>query len=980
MSGRTSVQRSPGRIAVALVLGALAQLSAAGPGRAECLPDPDDATVIECAANDDDGFDAGASNDLDLTVLQGVTVGNAPDMDTLRLNDDSSITIEAGGTVVNDAADGVAASVGDRSAVLHAGDIEISGDGGVGISGGSNDSVDGLETLTGSFIQLQAQDNIGIRALDDTVVTHGGSIDAGSSPGAVGIQIGSTSNDSAHVHSVSGTIQLEGDGSTGVELGSGNTFVNAGTISVTGLNGVGVLAGADGGEGNTIQNNGLIAVNDSGIAVNFEFSGSGEPNSLDNQPGARIDAGTGVAVLGSAAIEFLISDGEITGSVDLAAGNDSVDLRPGGILTGDVNLGAHNDSIVMEGATLTGDVDLGDGRDTFALLAGSTVTGTVNLGVGNDSFAWFEGGVVTTAGGDPGMIDGGDGTDRLVLAGSVLGPATVDLSAIADFEILALTGGDWTFRNDASFGEGITLSGGIARMDGPVSFMEGDLTAATASTLEVSDTLTLADGDYTQADGATLRAVLDPGGPSGSVVATTGAATLDAGAQLEIESVAPLGDGEIYPILSATGGITGDFSGLPAPTAVLSFDVMKVNMNREIVLEVQRLPYASAASTANQGAVATALDGVLGAGPTGDMLDLLAALDQTPVDAYGAALDALQPEVYDAQTGTSLWLGQSFARLAARNLVECEPAYYEHVPDWIARGRPCGEERWTPWLGTFGNLRQRDGGGGHIDYDAQTVGIAMGAGRMIGESWDVSGWVGTGLGWLDVDGAGDGDLQTIELGVAGARRLGGAYVRSAVGYGHGWHRQDRGVAIDGYVRNATGEFSSDRVTGLLEIAYDLQEEETISLSPVASVDFTWLTEEGFTESGGQGANLSLGDRSQTLLGTTLGVQLTGSFVKHRYVIESIQWANGLWRPEIDLRWRSNWTGVDRDIEGRFVGAPAGTGFFTARGEDVEQGAEVTIGTTFQPYGTQALVTAGYRGFIGFGAQSHGLNLDIRIPF
>jgi uncharacterized protein with beta-barrel porin domain len=347
---------------------------------------------------------------------------------------------------------------------------------------------------------------------------------------------------------------------------------------------------------------------------------------------------------------------------------------------------------------------------------------------------------------------------------------------------------------------------------------------------------------------------------------------------------------------------------------------------------------------------------------------------------YGAALDSLHPEAYDAQTSAMLGFGYAFAQLAASNLFECAPSYYPYLPTWITSGPPCAKDGWTPWIGGFGSFADRNGGTGHIDYSGTVGGVAVGAGRSFGSDWEVSGYVGAGFGWLDVKQVGDGSLQTFELGVGAVRRIGPFSLRGVLDYGHGWHQQDRRVVLGIYEQKPQGEYQSNRVTGLLEGAWQLVAAETNFFEPVASLDFTWLDEESFTESGGRAANLAVAGRSQTAVSTTLGIRIERTFLKGRYTTDWAQWANGTWRPEIDVRWRANWTDVDRDISARFAQAPEGTGSFTVKAQDAKQGAEFAVSTTYQPYKTRALVTAGYRGFIGDGTQIHTVGAEVRIPF
>jgi uncharacterized protein YhjY with autotransporter beta-barrel domain len=922
------------------------------------------------------------------TAEDGSTVTHSG---TLNVDGDGGTGVEAGtfgavdhsGTIQVNGAGGTGISAGDDVDVNHFGTIDVNGMDGFGIRGGSNNS---LVSSAGSRIALQAANGTGIELANDSMrstLSLAGTI-SGNDSGAVGVRVGGSEHTVTFLESSSIALGANDSSVIGIEVtGTGNTVGNAGTISV-GMGGVAVL----GGENDSLLNSGTLAVGMGGTAVSFAGSSADAINTFENTDLGVIDAGSGTAVLGGPGAEAFTSAGQVTGNVDLAGGDDALILLGGTLTDALVELGAGDDILSMGAGTLEGAVDLGTGMDTVEYFGG-TVTGTIDLGADDDTFT------LVSLSDFAGLVDGGSGNDSLVLQPRLPGftlNGTLRLASFAGFDTLQVLGDVWTVANDSgSFAEGIRITDGFLNVETPVT-LTGDLlieaavpststTPGTAPALVVSDTLTL-NGDYDQEDGGALLVVLQPGGISGRVDVNGGTATLEDGAILDFTPDAPLGDMESYTILTAPT-ILADLMALelPADSAVLSYSLRVEDLAiDELILDIARSPYASVASTANQTRVGAALDEARVAAPSGDLNDLLTALDGVSPAGFGAALDALHPEAYDAQTSSAISFGQAFARMGVRNLVECEPAFYKAVPDWIAEGPSCDREHWTPWLDTFGGFRQRDGGGSNIDYNVNEFGLALGVGRSLGPAWNISGQIGGGFGAVDVDGVGDGTLQILDLGLAAARRSGGLSTRAAVHYGHGWHEQKRRVAIGSYFRSPTGTYESNRVTGLLETSYDFQDEDTISLAPVASLELTWLSEEGFTESGGQGANLALDERSQLATSTSVGMRFAASLVKHRYVLERIQWANGLWRPEVEVRWRGNWTDVDRDLKGRLTDAPLGTGSFLVQGKDAGQGGELNVGITFQPYGTQALLSAGYRAFIAPDNQLHRASLDIRIPF
>ncbi|MDX1383950.1 MAG: autotransporter outer membrane beta-barrel domain-containing protein, partial [Thermoanaerobaculia bacterium] len=824
-------RRSRARLRVALL--ALLALSWLVPGQARaqtCVRDDQDPLVVTCSGLVEEGFDAGADDGVQLTVTNGAVMENGAETDTIRLNDDSLAVIETGADVSNDAAGGAALSLLDDGVVSHAGTINVLGVRGTGILVQDRGS---LLTSADSTIVLEGENSIGIRVRDDSLNVNTDGLITGTAVGSIGIFVGSDNpvlntgtieldgadargvllGGSGNQMSHSGSITMRGAGAWGVAVGTGSTLTSLGSIAVEGDASVGVLLGADatlnilsGGEisamgdgsvgvlagggtvGTTILNLGTITVGPGGgPAVSFAFSGPGPTaNLLESLTDSVIDAGVGgIAVLGSEAREIFTSSGQVIGQVDLAGGDDVLQL--------------------LEEAVLDSPADLGSGSDILQLNGGGI-------------FDFVDGGA-------------GVGIDAILLDTGVLTEDTLDLAKIDGFEALDLFAGVWTLQGSASFSERIELTGGVLRIADPV-FLSGDMEVS--SSLALSDTLELT-GDYTQRPLSVFSVALGSEGSDG-LLDVIGAASIEDGAVLGILEENPLSGS--FTIMTASGGITGTFSDLPEPTPVLSFSL--TNTGNELVLDIVRRLYVEGATTPNQIAVAGNLDDVLAAGPGEEMQELLGALDRVSFADYGAALDSLHPEAYDAQTSAMLGFGYTFARLAASNLFECAPSYYPYLPTWITSGPPCAKDGWTPWIGAFGSFADRSGGSGHVDYSGQGGGVAVGAGRSFGPDWEVSGYVGSGFGWLDVSGVGDGSLQTLEVGVGAVRRIGPFSLRGVLDYGHGWHQQDRRVVLASFDQTPSGEYESNRVTGLLEGAWQLVAAETNFFEPVASLDFTWL--------------------------------------------------------------------------------------------------------------------------------------------
>jgi outer membrane autotransporter protein len=100
------------------------------------------------------------------------------------------------------------------------------------------------------------------------------------------------------------------------------------------------------------------------------------------------------------------------------------------------------------------------------------------------------------------------------------------------------------------------------------------------------------------------------------------------------------------------------------------------------------------------------------------------------------------------------------------------------------------------------------------------------------------------------------------------------------------------------------------------------------------LQYTYLDEDGFQETGADSLNLQVGDRQTDDLVSELGMRIARVF--------EMNGANLI--PEVGVAWSHNFNIDDRDITASFAGAP-GTSF-TVDSQDIDDGAVVDAGLTF----------------------------------
>lgn len=295
-------------------------------------------------------------------------------------------------------------------------------DGDVVVQNGGDITVEGTY---GGGVGVQAYSLMG-----DVSVASGGDVVATSTYGmAIGLSGYSIYANTAV--SNSGSVQASGDiGAYGISALSylGDvTATNTGEVSAESpATAIAVIADAYGDV--TIGNAGdITAASDGGLAAAVSMTSATGTSTLNNAASGSISVAEGAyAVLGSDAEDTINNAGEITGSISLYGGDDTINNGSGGLLD-------------LSAATL----NLGDGDDTINNLAGGTVLlndSVITLGDGSGSEAFANAGTLTTQGyglidmggaalTNTGVIDFLDGAmdDVLVIHGDLAGSGSINL-------------------------------------------------------------------------------------------------------------------------------------------------------------------------------------------------------------------------------------------------------------------------------------------------------------------------------------------------------------------------------------------------------------------------------------------------------------------------------------------------------------------------------------------------------------------------
>ncbi|MCX5497138.1 autotransporter domain-containing protein [Kaistia dalseonensis] len=688
-----------------------------------------------------------------------------------------------------------------------------------------------------------------------------------------------------------------------VALGNGrNVLDNSGAI-------LGDVAGGNGDD--TVHNEGWIGgdiwlgrgtdlVSNSGAIVgNIAFgsgfgllanSGSiGGSVSADWGMGWFANSGTiGGDVVGG---NFLFNTGAIGGDVRVEHGA-SVTLNAGNI-GGKVSF-AGGDDVLANSGSIAGDVSFSYGKDW--LINSGAIGGNVAMGSGDDTVELHDGSSIA------GTLDGGDGSDSLSVWSSSSDVAT--LSRVSAFETLGIRQGNWTFGDDQSYSDGVTVYSGAslavnttlsavttvqggARLSGSGS-VSGLVTTGlgavivpgtgTSGTLSVNGDASLNDATFMvgmAADGASNR------------LAVSGTAAVNGGTVVLDLAPGPYVVGTKATIVSADGGVTGSgFSSLQAPSTLFITPQLGMEPNAvTITLDRNGVPFASFAQTANQWAVANALD----AGTSASGLYNLIAnsttgafLPQTYDSLSGEIHADLVGTLLDQSMQTELTLLQRLRQIGVpgKTAAPSQKLGYgeEAKPNTAAfDALEASGPHYSGWTQAFGSWLNRDGDGNSANTDSSVGGALVGAdlsndnytfGLAGGYSWgsaDTSNW------------SSSADIDTALLAVYGGVALDAVKLRG--GASMGWSSIDttRTATAGGVTERPQANYDATTGNVFGEVAYDAKVGGSI-IEPYAGLGWVSVNGDSFSETAAVLTGLSSSGASYSTAYSTLGARFSTDFL------------------------------------------------------------------------------------------------------
>jgi uncharacterized protein with beta-barrel porin domain len=454
-------------------------------------------------------------------------------------------------------------------------------------------------------------------------------------------------------------------------------------------------------------------------------------------------------------------------------------------------------------------------------------------------------------------------------------------------------------------------------------------------------------GNLTQSSGSAYNVQIAPGGNTPGVhndyTYVNGTATI-AGTVSVDAAAGSYNVGTKYTLLTATSGVHGAYSGISDNLAnysfLLSYDADDVFMT----LLNASSNFAAIAQTSNQWQVATTLD-TISPTATGDMANYITQLEGLTPAQQRSVLDHLSGDIIpsisaiEIQT-TSTWIQLINNRIAnqfqmaslaersrqnfAVNAPDAGPeeseiytvAYTQPTGGAYGSGQPMMRFRrptgpkWTGWMqgyGLGGNVAS-NGNAGALSYGLG--GSVFGVDRWLGRNTMVGvlgGYAGSNAG--DPLASSSTAINGYQVGVYGLHRFERFYALGATAYSGDNYTTNRAINFTTPL-TAHSSYAGNQFVKYAEIGTMYQIGRT-RVMPLMAVQYIYLDQSGFSETGAGVFNLSVGHQTTNSIRPMLGGR----------VFQEYYWHGLRWIPTAQGRWQRECGDGTHLVTSSFAGAP-----------------------------------------------------------
>jgi outer membrane autotransporter protein len=793
--------------------------------------------------------------------------------------------------------------------------------------------------------------------------------------------IGSLSNSktisslSYGIYNTGGTIGTLSN--SGTISGSDGIYNNGGTIGT--LNNSGTISGNTFGIDNTgdtigtLSNSGAIIGQDDGI-----YNSGGSIGTLNNS--GTISAASGYGIVNVGSIGSLSNSGTISaatgisnnGTIGTLNNSGTISAASAGVLNRDY-IGRLSNSGSISGntygilnwdggtiATLSNSGTISGG--TAGIFNNGTI-GTINnsgLIVANIAINISTDGAIGTiintgiisgnfynAGSNDLLFEGGEGATYGTLTGDSNGMG-IGSNNIGNIDETIPT-------------TNVVFASGNQLLNDNISANNVTLGSLGAATLQVNNQLTIT-GNYSQAADATLEIGVSssaiPNGVDGDTgygrLYVTGAANIAAGATIDLHNLGgfTFQSGQKYMIVE--GGSSSTYGTLvnngTAGSGGLTLDVNEASGDGTFVddsndLIVSLSGGSRAAPVATLPNAINSLNGLNNAPSNNSQLYALSAMANTAAAQGTAAAN---------QVGAQLAAGPNVVAAAQASIAQTsqvlnlvtdhsETIRLEEANGYSGVSAGESPTDWAVWGEGFGGQTSQGERDGVAGYNAHYNGLLIGADAPFGDNWRAGGLFSYGNTSVADTGDNSGSGTHVDAYglLAYASYTGNPWYVDLTG-GAVQQQYDTLRAIDFADDNATAQHHGMQYVASVEGGYPIYLGNLMpdtTLTPLAALNYSYLTQSGYTESNSNSSNqagLTVSGTNDTSITSDLGAKLERAFTTEY----------GDLVPSVQLTWRHQYQNTRLQTNAVFAADTTGvTAFTTAGPTPITDSAVLTLGVT-----------------------------------
>lgn len=272
------------------------------------------------------------------------------------------------------------------------------------------------------------------------------------------------------------------------------------------------------------------------------------------------------------------------------------------------------------------------------------------------------------------------------------------------------------------------------------------------------------------------------------------------------------------------------------------------------------------------------------------------------------------------------------------------------------------------WGQTFGGRINQGKTSEVSGYYANYAGVIIGADTDITENWRGGGalsYTGTSVHGNDYTTGSDSDIDSYGLTFYAGYTAPTWYSNVYLGAASQRYHTQRRIAFTGFSGDASGRFSGEQYMANVEVGYPIKMTTALVFTPMASLSYSYQSQDSYTESGGNGAALKVDKNHNDATTSGLGAKLEGIIATRM----------GELNPYLQVMWYHQYDSKPARTSAGFAAASDETAFISRGNTPAKDVADINVGMSLIHTRDTEL-----KAYYGISAASHYSNQSVGLSF